>query len=419
MISFRWWFRVIGILIIGIALGIHLWVPSAPQHNGWLSRVNALWYDLRFQMLPPKRQPIMPIVIVDIDEYTQSREGRWPWDRSKISDLIAQLRHYGSALIGFDVVFSEPSDNAAQSVLDHIQQQGTHTVRERSHQKLLQKQLEELTPQLDGDTQLAQQLDIDTVLGFFFHNDGFNAGTLPPAPIILPSEEGAATIIEMNNYTANLETLNLMFPPSGFVVTVPDGDGIVRRLALIMRYGEGIFTSLSVELARLALGAPWIRLEMEEEGDRQLLTNIQLGNALRIPIDLRGQMLVPYRGAAGSFPTISATHVLQGDADANGLEKLDGAIVLIGTSALGLADLRNIPLQTNFPGVEIHANVLDTILNAYWQKNNAESTKTNPFYLSPDWADGAITAQILFFGLLLALGLPGRQLWQMLVGTLI
>src|SRR5699024_12812253 len=100
------------------------------------------------------------------------------------------------------------------------------------------------------------------------------------------------------------------------------------------------------------------------------------------------------------------------------LESLKGAIVLVGTSALGLADLRTTTLQTSFPGVEVHANAVDTILNAYWQQNNSEQdSKQNPFYYQPDWGEGAVIAQILFFGLLLAVWLPGRSLWQMLLGS--
>src|SRR5690625_1572931 len=114
----RWRFRVVGLVLVCLALGTHFWVPSAPHHSSGLSRVNALWYDLRFQLLPPQRSPAMPVVIVDIDEFTQLREGRWPWDRSKIAALIDALRAQGSALIGFDMVFSEAGHNAAEAILE-------------------------------------------------------------------------------------------------------------------------------------------------------------------------------------------------------------------------------------------------------------------------------------------------------------
>ena len=418
----RWGSRTVGLILVCLALGAHFWVPSAPQHSGWLSRVNALWYDLRFQLLPPVRAPIMPVVIIDIDEFTQLREGRWPWDRSKIAALINALREQGAALIGFDMVFSEAGHNAAKAVLQQMRDSALissdSTADAVADSGQLLAQLDALVPVLDGDTVLAEQLAGDTVLGFFFHNDGFNAGELPPAPILTTADEGPTGLIKMENYTANREVFNHSFPPSGFVVTVPDGDGIVRRLPLVMRHDDGIFNGLSLELARLALNAPWVRLHTESSTHGEVLTGIQLGKSLRIPVDPQGQMLVPYRGRAGSFSTISATRILHGDADEQSLESLKGAIVLIGTSALGLADLRTTPLQTSFPGVEVHANAVDTILNAYWQQNNSEQdSKQNPFYYQPDWGEGAVIAQILFFGLLLAVWLPGRSLWQMLLGS--
>lgn len=418
----RWWFRAVGLVLVCVALGTHLWVPSAPQHSGWLSRVNALWYDLRFQLLPPTRAPIMPVVIVDVDEFTQLREGRWPWDRSKIAALINALREQGTALIGFDMVFSEAGHNAAEAVLQQLRDSALISVNSPNDavadSAQLEAQLDALVPVLDGDTALAEQLGGDTVLGFFFHNDGFNAGSLPPAPILMAADEGPAGLIKMENYTANREVFNHAFPPNGFVVTVPDGDGIVRRLPLVMRHDDGIFNGLSLELARLALNAPWVRLQTQSSPRGEVLTGVQVGKILHIPVDPRGQMLVPYRGHARSFPTISATRILQGDADEQSLEALQGAIVLIGTSALGLADLRTTPLQTSFPGVEVHANAVDTILNAYWQQTNTvEGRSQTPFYYQPDWGEGAVTVQILFFGLLLALWLPGRTLCQMLLST--
>lgn len=156
------------------------------------------------------------------------------------------------------------------------------------------------------------------------------------------------------------------------------------------------------------MGAPWVRLDQAQRGTQTVVTGVRVGQGLRIPLDERGNMLVPYRGPARSFTTVSATGVMQGDAPAELLAALDGAIVLVGTSALGLSDLRTIPLQTGFPGVEVHANVIDTILHA-------ATGDTDPFYLRPDWEPGASLALLLASGLVLALGLPGRSPSTMLM----
>src|SRR5690625_7172445 len=98
----RWRFRVVGLVLVCLALGTQFWVPSAPHHSSGLSRVNALWYDWRFQLLPPQCSPAMALVSVDIEEFTRLREGSWPRDRSRIAALIVALPAPDSALSRFD-----------------------------------------------------------------------------------------------------------------------------------------------------------------------------------------------------------------------------------------------------------------------------------------------------------------------------
>lgn len=407
--------RVLGLLVMALVLMLHVLSPDNPARNSPLTRLNALWYDLRFQLLPPQRDARVPIVIVDLDEATQQREGRWPWDRRKVAQLIHALEDRGATLIGFDVVFSESGSNPARQLLDSA-----------NVPAVLDRALSSLIDEFDGDAALGRALGDNTVLGYFFHADGGQAGVLPAPFLELNSDDvSPATLISMPDYTSNLEVLTHGALASGFVVAVPDADGVVRRMPLVMRYENGVYASLSLEMARLALRAPWIRLNQAERGGQAVVTGVQLGRVINVPLDERGNILVPYRGPARSFPTVSATGVLRGDAPAELLDALDGAIVLVGTSALGLADLRTIPLQTGYPGVEAHANVLDTIIYAASQHTGqAASTSANrfsgisdqsPFYLRPDWEPGASLALLLLSGLVLALGLPGRAPSAMLV----
>lgn len=419
----KWLPTVFGLVIIVGALMIQVFVPSAPYDNTWFSRVNALWYDMRFQLFAPQRESVVPIVIIDLDEKTQQREGRWPWDRAKVAQLIEALRAYNTALIGFDVVFSEPVMNAANQVIKQLQSAAERTDAFSSLDAALIEQLTQLAPSLDGDSLLADTLGPDTALGFFLHNDGVNSGQLPPAPIVVQQLNHTPELLNLKNYTANLALLNQNMPASGFVVAIPDGDGIVRRMPLLLRHNDGIYHSLSLEMVRLALGVPWTRLVVENINEQAapVLTAVNLGNQLKVPVDELGQILIPYRGQAGSFPTISATHILQNDGSPDDLALLEGAIVLVGTSALGLADLRTTPLQTSYPGVEVHANVIDTLLNAAWQENQStladKKNNITAFYVTPDWEYGAIIAQILIFGLFLSFWLPGRAPRQMMIAA--
>src|SRR5690606_30321394 len=150
----------------------------------------------------------------------------------------------------------------------------------------------------------------------------------------------------------------------GFVVTRADIDGVIRRLPLVIQHEDSVYAGLSLVMAQLALGEPWLRLHLADNGNELVATGLSIGNAVQVPLAADGSMLVPFRGGARSYPTISATSIMRGELSAQQQEQLQGALVLIGTSAMGLADLRTIVLQTNYPGVEVHANVLDALLQA-------------------------------------------------------
>src|SRR5699024_12097954 len=143
--------------------------------------VDALWYDLRFEMLAPERALRMPIVIIDLDEQSLQREGRWPWDRAKVAQLVQQLKAAGIGLIGFDVVFSEPGPNPAAAISKYLLSQELALAQAKNWNELL----DQVGDELDGDQQLAAELGADTDLGFFLHNGGADAGQLPPASLLL------------------------------------------------------------------------------------------------------------------------------------------------------------------------------------------------------------------------------------------
>ncbi len=412
----QYWLLVVAGLCMALAVFVvQIISPPAPHKSSILSRVDSVWYDTRFQLWPPHRDSSVPIVIVDLDEATQQREGRWPWDRSKVANLVVALQSYGAALIGFDVVFSEPGTNPVNSLL-------SSNVLPPS----LAKNIEVLIEDFDGDANLAEVLGDSTVLGYFLHADGGNSGSLPEPFLELDSSQLIKGIISLPDYTANLDILADKALANGFIVTVPDADGIVRRMPLVMRHGKGIYSSLSLEMARIALRAPWLRLDIDSVNEESIITGIRLGRTVRIPVDNTGSMLIPYKGGSNSYTTISATGVLRGDAPQELLSSLNGAIVLIGTSALGLSDLRTIPLQTSYPGVEVHANVIDTILYAAILNSSKDNHLSNtpyaltklipyksqlrtPFYQQPDWAHGFNAILLLFSGLLLSVMLPGKS----------
>jgi adenylate cyclase len=362
------------------------------------TRLDALIYDWRFQWLTPARpEGQTPIVIVDIDEESLKREGRWPWSRAKIAQLVTALERQGVQLVGFDVVFSEAESNPADALL------AGGVLSEAARSELAQQRAA-----FDSDARLAEVLPARSVLGYFLHNDGVKSGVLPQPLLDLPEEEARSwRILPLPDYTGNIPVLMQRALSAGFLTTLPDRDGVIRRSPLVLRHGNAIHTSLALELARLHLKAPYVRLQsLPCRSSQTCVESIELGDRV-IRTDEHGMALVPYKGQRESFTYVSASKALRGELPAGILQ---GAIVFVGTSALGLADLRITPLQTQYPGVEVHANLLDAMLQS--------TAARNYFYFRPDWAPGATFVLLLLSGLLLAVLLPRLEPGVMLVVVL-
>lgn len=376
-----------GLVILSLFVVLELIAINKPHSvaDNWLKRVDTLVYDWRFQGFMPKREETTKIVIIDVDERSLKQEGRWPWSREKLAKLVEALQRQQVNLIGFDVVFSEEERNAVQQVLAHS-----------GLSDQAKQELQPLIPVLDGDKKFAQAITQKTVLGFFLHGaGGINSGVLPtPLLTVEPRDLDKITINFMPDYTGNLAVFANAALGEGFITTLPDVDGVMRRSPLVLRYENGLYSSLSLELARIYLNQLSIQLQMVKSGGQLRLESINLGNH-KIYTDESGMALIPYKGKGKSYTYISATDILN---NPNNMPVLKDAIVLIGTSALGLTDLRTTPLQTGYPGVEIHANLLDAIIQSVGDQNH--------MYYRPDWEPGLTFLILLLSGLAFVFILP-------------
>ncbi len=376
-----------GLVILSLFVVLELIAINKPHSvaDNWLKRVDTLVYDWRFQGFMPKREETTKIVIIDVDERSLKQEGRWPWSREKLAKLVEALQRQQVKLIGFDVVFSEEERNAVQQVLAHS-----------GLSDQAKQELQPLIPVLDGDKKFAQAITQKTVLGFFLHGaGGINSGVLPtPLLTVEPRDLDKVTINFMPDYTGNLAVFANAALGEGFITTLPDVDGVMRRSPLVLRYENGLYSSLSLELARIYLNQSSIQLQMVKSGGQLRLESINLGNH-KIYTDESGMALIPYKGKGKSYTYISATDILN---NPNNMPVLKDAIVLIGTSALGLTDLRTTPLQTGYPGVEIHANLLDAIIQSVGDQNH--------MYYRPDWEPGLTFLILLLSGLAFVFILP-------------
>lgn len=373
--------------LLGVILTGYLIIVSSQlnQNAGhWLNRLDYLLYDMRFNWALewwPRSVGEQPIAIIDIDEKSLAEQGRWPWSRHKLAELVTTLSQYGVVVVAFDVVFSEPERNPVDEVQQRIAIDGEIWKVPLGWYK-----------QVDGDTQFAQELpSTDVVLGFFFLDEGNVAvGELPQSVYQLTNEQRQSMVmITKPGYAANLPKLQQAAQGGGFVTTFADADGAIRRSPLIIRHGSQVYPSLSLATVMTYLFDRELQLETASVGSVEVLRRIGISDQMA-RTDGSGRVIVPYRGGKKTFPYLSATDVMNGRIDNDDLE---GAIVLVGTSALGLADLRATPVGTQYPGVEVHANIVDALLN-------------DGFPYRPEWEAGATLAQLILIGAVLSLWLP-------------
>lgn len=356
-------------------------------------------YDVRLRQTMPNT-PDPRIIILDIDERSLKEQGRWPWGRDKLAQMVDLLfDKYQIDVLGFDMVFSERDDSSGLRSLEDLGR--TRLADQPGYRAALQQ----LRPQLDYDRRFADSLKNRKVaLGYVFIDGNQKAaqvGQLPQPVLAEPGPEfDNVAVARHDSYTGNLPELQQSAASGGyFSVADVDDDGVYRRVALLEMHGGALYEPLALAVARLALQQPQVRPGFvdpaESGGGYAGLEWLEL-DGRSIPVDETVAALVPYRGPAGSFPYISATDLLNQRVPP---EKLKGAIVLVGTTAPGLMDLRVTPVGNVYPGVEVHANLIAGILDQNIKQRPAYTVAVEFFSL-------------LLVGLLLAFVLPALSpLW--------
>ena len=340
------------------------------------------------------------VVIIDIDEKSLAEVGRWPWSRNKLADLVNELfDRQKIALLGFDVVFAEADDSSG---LKRLQQLAANELRD---QPGFTEKLSQIQSSLDYDKTFAKALEKrPVVMGYFFTNDrdGRTSGTLP-APVMQKDALLGKPIgfTSWGGFGSNIDPLVQAAPAGGFFNSLTDTDGVVRSIPLLAEHKGQYYESLSLAMFRVLTGQPKVAPGFPQE--RFLLRNYQGlesillkqgDKTLAIPVDNKIATLVPYRGpgnaTGGSFTYYSAADVIAQKVPANALKD---KIVLLGTTAQGLLDLRVTPVGEIYPGVEVHANVISGLLDGR-------------IYVRPDYTVGFEIVMLVLAGLTLALMLP-------------
>jgi len=316
-----------------------------------------------FFLIRGEVKPSDNIVIVDIDEKSLRELGQWPWSRDKVAQVLQNLTNAGVGIIGLDVVFAEYDNSSPKRVLDRLGVKGIEAP--------------------DFDDELAKTFaNSPTISGYIFN---FQETTETKAPNI-------STIIVEKNYKdesylpiakgviTNIQILQESSYSSGFFNTIPDDDGIVRSVPLIVKYDGSIYPSLSLEILRLVYGAKKIVVNYEDIG----ISSISL-DSLEIPTDRFGRLSLNYYGKSRLFKYMSAVDIYNNSFKK---EDIEGRIVLVGTSAAGLLDLRATPFESTYAGVEVHTTAMENI--------------TNQSYIShPSWVEAVDILIILILLLLI------------------
>lgn len=355
-------------------------------------QLEALSYDLRLK-LTMKHDVDSRIVIVDIDEKSLATEGRWPWSRDHLARLMDRLfDDYAVAVVGYDVIFAEKDESSGLGVLERL---GGDVLKNDDQ---FRRSLGKIREKLDYDAIFAKSIKgRQVVLGYYFtdfEGDKIRTSGVLPPPVFSTTELAAfsSSFIKMTGFGANLSELQQMAPVAGHFNPFIDPDGVCRRVPALIEYKGNYFEPLSIAVVRTLLGFPPLTAgfpEGKKEGDYRKIEWVGIAD-LKIPVDERATALVPYRGKQGSFRYVSATDVINGKVNKDVLE---GAIVLVGTTAPGLMDMRSTPVSAVYPGVEVHANMIAGILD--------QNIKLKPAYVV-----GAEVVILLLSGLLLSLFLP-------------
>ena len=437
-----WWkLRVSTIIAIAVLL---LGVTGRVYDVPWVEWVRVKTFDV-YQRIAPREIQKLPVGIVDLDEKSLHEIGQWPWPRTIIADLLNRLADAGAAGVAFDIVFPEYDRTSPDQVASVIRGADQET-------------LDKLRALPRSEEVLAKAMGrIRTVVGQVGLNTPLPDGKAPPSNkssikgvlvkksisgVTGPSGYPYKFINKYITFMGNVKELEEAAAGHGIFSVSEEHDGVVRRVPLLSRVEKEIRPALTIELLRSALGSKNIFVERDAAGVSAIILQAP-GENFKIPTDAQGRIYVHF-SPPDPFNTqentgrlyISAGDIINGRVPK---EKLAGRFFIVGTSAIGLVDIRATPISGRLPGVEVHANILETIfaatnarhakMNAILTEFQAEAKKTGmntqsrefaelvngeiskisheDFYLKyPPIANSIECAMILFAGLFMTILIP-------------
>ena len=381
----RNWRRLVilsGFLVTSVFICTYLAQPT------FFSLLGLKAYDAMLRSLPSEKRGREPL-IVDLDEPSLAAFGQWPWPRYRVAKLLEKLNRAGAAAIALDMIFPEPD----RTSLLLIQREMKRDLKIDFSIKGLPSGLE------DNDAVLAGSLaEGPFVLGYSFsYSENRNSDISPAHSLNVAFRSTQASplplshFIEPQGVIINYAELSQAASASGFLNALSDSDGVLRRMPLIVKYKGGYYPSLALAALLQAQAEDKVVLNTY----KGKLESLSLSQR-QIPLDEKGNLLLFYHGKRGSYEYISAADVLRDQVESGTFKD---KIVLVGATAAGLHDFHVTPLDSFYPGVEVHATIIDNLLNG-------------EFLVRPLWARGAELVALLGAGIMATLFLAWARPWM-------
>lgn len=302
-----------------------------------------------YQKLFPRKRISAPAVIVAIDERALERHGQWPWPRTRMAQLLSRIADAGPAAIGVDLLFPEPDRFSPAQVAREVRDVSTDVARR-------------LRTLPSNDAALASAIrGHKVVLGIAGLEAPDPRFTRPPAaaPVLIARASGLA-LRRFAGHLQSLPEIDAAAAGRGLLSVDPESS-VIRRALAAARIGDVIVPALSVEMLRVATGAP---LALIGRGRDQI--EVRLGD-VAIPAHADGRFWIRY-GPHDQARFVSAADVLEGSVAA---QELAGKLVLVGVTGLGLLDFQTTALGERIPGVEVHAQILEQIFDGSFLRRPA------------------------------------------------
>ncbi len=360
--------RAVGLILLILFVFFRIWNPVP------LESFRLRVFDF-YQVVHPRPKGPLPVTIVDIDEQSLQALGQWPWPRTRIAELVRRISKLGGVAIGFDILFAEPDRMSPASIADSL--------------STLDKDTKEKLRQFPGNDQIFAAVikRSRVVLGQSgYHKklvvtDGKN---VPHTSFATMGKDPSPYLINFPGLRRNVAELESAALGRGLFTIRPETDGIIRRVPVVMKAQGIIVPSLSSEMLRVATGSNAILIKTNDAG----ISSVVLGG-VEIPTDENGQLWIHFnRHDRNRY--VSAKDILDGSVDRR---KLAGKLILVGTSAIGLFDIKTTPVDSAIPGVEVHAQTLETIMS-------------KSFLTRPNYAIAAEISLAVLVGLIIIILVP-------------